>query len=69
VQFDEEARRLIMKRVSVLVVCNLAEAAQQIPCPELGGKKIVLSSEPGISTVTDGIRMPGHAVAILAGES
>jgi maltooligosyltrehalose trehalohydrolase len=68
VQFDEEACRLIMKRGAVLVVCNLAETAQRIPCPDLEGKEIVLSSEPGISEESDGIWMPGHAVSILAGE-
>jgi len=68
VQFDEEARRLIIKRGAVLVFCNLAESERRIPCPDLAGKEFVLSSEPGISTVTDGIRMPGHSVAVLAGE-
>ena len=68
VQFDEESRRVIMKRGAVLVVCNLAEVGQRILCPDLAGKEIVLASETGISPETDGIRMPGHSVAVLAGE-
>ncbi len=68
VQFDEEARRLIMKRGPVMVVCNLSETGRHIPCPDLHGMKIVLASEPGISPEAGGIRMPGHAVAVLACE-
>jgi maltooligosyltrehalose trehalohydrolase len=67
VQFGEEARWLIMKRGPVLVVCNLSETERRISYPELGEEKIVLASEPGISPETKGIRMPGHAVAVLSG--
>ena len=68
VQFDEEARRLIMKRGAVLVVCNLSDTGRRIPCPGLDGMEMVLASAPGISPEINGIRMPGHSVAILAGE-
>ena len=68
VQYDEEARRLIMKRGAVLVVCNLAEVGQRIPCSDLGGRKIVLASEPGIFPEAEEIWMPAHSVAIFAGK-
>jgi maltooligosyltrehalose trehalohydrolase len=68
VQFDEEARRLIMKRGAVLVVCNLAEVGQRIPCSDLGGRNILLASEPGIFLQAEEIWMPAHSVAILVGE-
>lgn len=68
VRFDETARWLIMLRGSVLVVCNFAGASRQIPCPELGLKQIVLSSEQGIRVKDNAIFMPGEAVAIWVGK-
>jgi len=67
VTFDEGTRWLIMTRGPVLVVCNFADAAQRIPCPEIAGKRIVLSSEEGGMVENNAILLPGHAVAIVAG--
>lgn len=67
VRFDETAQWLIMTRGSVLLVCNLADASQRIPCPGLWGKEIVLSSEKGITAEDNKVLMPGEAVAILSG--
>jgi len=64
VRFDETAQWLIMTRGSVLVTCNFEGAFQRIPCAELGGKEIVLSSDEGITAEDNEILMPGEAVAI-----
>jgi maltooligosyltrehalose trehalohydrolase len=65
VRFDEGARWLSMTRGPVLVACNLADAAQRIPCPDSAGKRIVLSSEQDVTVEDNAILLPGHAVAIL----
>ncbi len=67
VRCDDAARWLIMRRGPVLVVCNLADAVRRVPCPEIQGKQIVLSSEESITAADAAIVLPGHAVAILVG--
>jgi maltooligosyltrehalose trehalohydrolase len=58
-------RWITMIRGSVLVACNFADAAQRIPCADLGGKEIVLSSEEGIIVEDNTVLLPGQAVVIL----
>jgi hypothetical protein len=67
VRFDETAQWLIMSRGSVVMACNFADASYRIPCPGVGEKELVLSSEEGITAEDNEILMPGETVAILIG--
>lgn len=67
VRFNETDQWLIMTRGSVLVACNFAGTSERIPCPGLGVKEILLSSEEGIAAEDNEILMPGETVAILMG--
>lgn len=67
VRFDDTDQWLTMTRGSVLLVCNFAGASQRIPCPELGKKEIVLSSDEGIAAEDNEIFMPGETIAIGLG--
>ncbi len=65
VRFDEAADWLVMARGSVLVVCNFGDTLQRVPCPELTGKVVILSSEERITAQGDGILLPARGVALL----
>jgi hypothetical protein len=67
VQYDETARWLIMKRGSVLVVCNFAPASRPIPCPDVTDKKTVLCSKQGTDIREDTLFLPEETVAVLWG--
>ena len=63
VDFDADAWWLLMKRGPVQVVCNLAQARQQI-CVE-AASQIALCSETGCELTEGGITLPPDSVAIL----
>lgn len=65
VRYDETACWLRITRGSVVVACNLADAPQRLPCPELAGKEIVLRSQEEILAEDGVILLPGHTVVIL----
>lgn len=65
VRHGETARWMVIHRGPVLIVCNLNEKAQSIPCPEAGEAQILLASAPGVTVGAESIRLPGHAAAIL----
>jgi maltooligosyltrehalose trehalohydrolase len=65
VSFDESARWLVMRRGSVAVACNLAGAAQRVPCAIGGAAQILLTSDNNVRLVADGIELPPEAVAVI----
>jgi maltooligosyltrehalose trehalohydrolase len=65
VVFDEKTRWLIMRRGSVLVICNFADKNQRIPFSGLNAKEVVLASQDGIINEGAAILMPKHTAAIL----
>lgn len=64
VDFDEDARWLVMTRGSVTVACNFSETEQRVSA-DLEGRSLVLASDPGIELHGEQISLPGHSVAIL----
>ena len=65
VAFDEKTNWLIMRRGSVLVICNFAEKNQRIHFSGLNGKEVVLASQDGIKNEGTVIVMPKHTAAVL----
>jgi maltooligosyltrehalose trehalohydrolase len=65
VDFDEEARWLILHRPPLATVCNLAGHSQQLPLPKLP-QATLLASDPEITLQGRTITLPAHSVAILS---
>lgn len=65
IDFDEDARWLVMRRGSAVIACNFAESAQSIVCPAFLGRSIVLGSENSIEVEGEEVFLPGHTAAIL----
>jgi maltooligosyltrehalose trehalohydrolase len=64
IRFDENARWLAIRRGPVAILCNLAERAQTLPCPET---KMLLSSRP-MTLSAEGLAMPPVSIALLSRE-
>ena len=64
-QYDEEARWLWLKRGSVCVVSNFADAEQCIPCPIGNGSEVLLASQPGIRPGKGVVILPPHHVVVI----
>ncbi|GAA2563577.1 malto-oligosyltrehalose trehalohydrolase [Mycolicibacterium diernhoferi] len=60
VQYDEEARWIIMRRGALAVVCNLGVDAVRVP---VRGDTVLAWEEPGSSA--DGTVIPGQSFAVL----
>lgn len=67
VDFNEEARWLVLHRPPLAVVCNLADEPQTIPLPDADGYRLLLSSQRNGDRppASDGVTLPGPSVAIL----
>ncbi len=66
VRYDETARWLVVDRGEALVVCNLSEAAADVPLAGASALSIQLASHVEIKQGEEGLHMPGSSVAILA---
>jgi maltooligosyltrehalose trehalohydrolase len=66
VEFDEQARWLIVERGEVTVVCNLALRSQRVPIGRQRPKTLRLVSEPHIEVRETGIELPPDSVAVLS---
>ncbi len=68
VDFDEEASWLIMSRGRIVVVCNLADTRQHVPCPSGAERRIELASESNVRLEPEEVTLPANSVAILVSE-
>ena len=59
VEFDEEARWLVMHRGALAVACNLGEGEARVP---VTGEVVLAWGEPAVADATT---LPGHSFAIL----
>jgi maltooligosyltrehalose trehalohydrolase len=64
--YDEAARRLVVERGPIRVVCNFAEQACRLPLPGAATSEILLASERGAATTPGGLRLPPRSVAIMS---
>ena len=67
VEFDEEARWLVMTRGSIQVVCNFSSKSQQIPIEVTGSQ--VLSSAEGWKIEGKKIQLPPESVVITRAQT
>ncbi|MGM0489800.1 MAG: malto-oligosyltrehalose trehalohydrolase [Planctomycetota bacterium] len=65
VEFDEEARWLIMTRAPAVVICNFSESPQTIRCSAIKHKQVALASESGITIDQEMAFLPGHATGVF----
>lgn len=67
VDYDEDARWLVLHRPPLVIVCNFADEAQTIPLSGAAGYRLLLSSRPGDmpAATRDSLALPGPSVAIL----
>ena len=65
VEYDEDSRWLVLRRGSVVVLCNFADFSQKIVCASLVGTKMVLASDARITLEHETAFLPGHAAAIF----
>ncbi len=63
VDYDEEARWLVLHRGSLRVVCNLSDTEVTVP---VGGTTLLAWEEPTSDETGSATRIPGHSFAILA---
>jgi maltooligosyltrehalose trehalohydrolase len=66
VQFDEDARWLVVERGAITIACNLADRRQLVPICAHRPKTLRLGSEPDIEVRDTGMELPADAVAILS---
>ena len=64
VTYDQDARWCVVRRGSVVVACNLAANAQDVPLPA-GATSVLLASEPGIAPADAAVALPPESVAVL----
>ncbi|HVX11121.1 MAG TPA: malto-oligosyltrehalose trehalohydrolase [Pirellulales bacterium] len=65
VEFDEQARWLVVERGDITVVCNLGERRQLVPLAEHRPRSLRLASEPDTEVRDAGVDLPPDSVAIL----
>lgn len=65
VQYDEGARWLVCVRGSIVVACNFAASAQQLPLPPAQGHEVLLSSEESAAPTNQTVRLAAESVALL----
>jgi maltooligosyltrehalose trehalohydrolase len=65
VDYDEEARWLVVERGPVAVACNLADHAQGVPVGLAGVSQVLLTSEPAVQVRPGGVTLPPDTVALL----
>ncbi|MFW6170556.1 MAG: malto-oligosyltrehalose trehalohydrolase [Planctomycetota bacterium] len=65
VEFDEDARWLIMRREPALVICNFSEFPQTVRCPAIEEKEMMITSDGRFKKEHNSVSMPGHATGIL----
>ncbi|HVA48189.1 MAG TPA: malto-oligosyltrehalose trehalohydrolase [Pirellulales bacterium] len=65
VDFDEQARWLVVERGGITVACNLADRRQLVPIGSHRPRSLRLASEPQIEIRETGIELPPDSVAIL----
>jgi maltooligosyltrehalose trehalohydrolase len=65
VRFDETTRWLVVTRGSVIVACNLADAAQRVPAAIGRDAQILLASEQDVRLVEDQVELPRDSVALI----
>ncbi|MGE3541373.1 MAG: malto-oligosyltrehalose trehalohydrolase [Candidatus Tectimicrobiota bacterium] len=65
VDYDEEARWLVVERGPVAVACNLADRAQRLPVRLSGASEVLLASDPAAHLMTGGVTLAPNAVAIF----
>jgi maltooligosyltrehalose trehalohydrolase len=69
VDWDEEARWLVVERGPVAVVCNLAERTQRVPVRLPGVTEVLLASDPAVHLTAGGVTLSPDAVALLGSPS
>lgn len=67
VDYDENARWLVMTRGSIRVACNLSAKARRIVLHAYSQPKLLMASDPAIQLGADFIDLPAEAVAIISG--
>ena len=65
VDYDEEARWLVVERGPVAVACNLADRVQCVPVRLPWASQALLTSDPAVQITADGVTLPPDAVALL----
>jgi len=65
VEYDEDARWLVLIREPVLVACNPADNAQEVPLPGGEEPELILASESGVTPRPSAILLPAYAAAVL----
>jgi maltooligosyltrehalose trehalohydrolase len=65
VDYDEEARWLVVERGPVAVACNLADCVQRVPVGRAGASQVLLTSEPAVQVSAGGVTLPPDAVVLL----
>jgi maltooligosyltrehalose trehalohydrolase len=66
VSFDEIAKWFVVKRGSVLVVCNLNQVLQRVPAGIEAGSRLLLASEDKVQLFQETVELPPDSVAILS---
>jgi maltooligosyltrehalose trehalohydrolase len=66
VAHDERARWLRLDRGRFAIVANFAPKAQAVPLPRRGRWRVAAASADGVAVEGGGIRLPGHAAALIA---
>ncbi|HET6884516.1 MAG TPA: malto-oligosyltrehalose trehalohydrolase [Pirellulales bacterium] len=65
VEFDEEARWLVVERGGITIVCNLGVKRQLVPVGDDRPHTLRLASEPNVEIRENGVELPPDSVAIL----
>lgn len=63
--FDEQARWLVLRRGGVTVACNLAARRQCVPIGADRPRSVRLASEPQIALAEAGVELPPDSVVVL----
>ena len=66
VSFDEIAKWFVVKRGSVLVVCNLNQVLQRVPAGIEAGSRLLLASEDKVQLFQETVELPPDSLAILS---
>jgi maltooligosyltrehalose trehalohydrolase len=65
VRYDDVARWLVCVRGSIVVACNFAASAQQLPLSVAQRHDVLLSSDASAASTTQGVRLAAESVALL----
>jgi maltooligosyltrehalose trehalohydrolase len=67
VNFDENARWLVVKRGALVVACNLNQITQRVPADIDVRSRLLLRSDNKAQLIQDTVELPPDSVAVLSG--